>query len=274
MAPTALDSLPKGYQFSPTTFDLSPQWVGDYITAVEDSAIGAFVDLVPPMAVAALSVRALLEEASLPPGAIHLAQELAFCRAIERGEQLTARARVASRGERQGWVLMGVELALEDGDSLEVMTGRATLTCPIDPQAALPDVAGSNDRNNGPPSGDQPVIVRNLTQDKIERYAEASGDHNPLHVDSLFAEKTRFGGTIAHGMLLLAYISEMMTVAHGQAWLAGGRLKVRFRGAAKPGDTVAVANRMRSENGRGSYEVRCTNQKREVLISGEAEVAV
>lgn len=117
-------------------------------------------------------------------------------------------------------------------------------------------------------------VVRELTQEKIVRYAEAGGDGNPLHTDPEFAAGTQFGGTIAHGLLVLAYLSEMMTAAFGQAWLSGGRLKVRFRAPARPGDTVSAVGRvLRAEDGRTVCAVECRNQRGEALVSGEAEVA-
>jgi acyl dehydratase len=115
----------------PSTFVLSPEWVHEYVTAVEDEAISALDgDLVPPMAVAALAVRSLLEGAQLPPGAIHVGQEMTFLRPLRVGERLAVQARVASRGERQGWVLMGIQLNVEDENHGPVMTGRATVTMP------------------------------------------------------------------------------------------------------------------------------------------------
>jgi acyl dehydratase len=130
--PPALETLPKGHHFPPVEFDLSPQWVREYVAAVEDEAIGPLgQDMVPPMAVAALSIRALLDAAALPAVAIHLGQELAFLRPVGMGERLSARARVASRGERQGWALMGIELDVDDGAGRPVMTGRATVTMPV-----------------------------------------------------------------------------------------------------------------------------------------------
>jgi 3-hydroxybutyryl-CoA dehydratase len=118
-----------------------------------------------------------------------------------------------------------------------------------------------------------PVITRTLTQEKINRYAEVSGDGNPLHTDPAFAASTQFGGTIAHGMLVLAYISELMTAAFGSPWSVSGQLKIRFRGAARPGDTVTASGRvLRVEDGKTSCEVECSNQNGEVLISGEASL--
>jgi 3-hydroxybutyryl-CoA dehydratase len=120
-----------------------------------------------------------------------------------------------------------------------------------------------------------PPLSRIVTQEGIGRYAAASGDHNPLHVDEEYARTTHFGGTIAHGMLVLAYLSEMMAAAFGNDWLAGGRLKARFRAPARPGDTLtARAEPRRVRDGVFEYGVECSNQKGETLVSGTAEVAV
>jgi len=124
------------------------------------------------------------------------------------------------------------------------------------------------------PGAELAPVTKQITQEKVNRYAQAGGDGNPLHTDPEFAARTMFGGTIAHGMLLLAYLSEMMTAAFGRAWLSGGRLKVRFKAPARPGDTVsAVGHVVRAEGGRTVCAVECRNQRDEVLVSGEAEVA-
>jgi len=123
--------------------------------------------------------------------------------------------------------------------------------------------------------GELPSLSRSLTQEKIDRYARASGDFNPIHVDPVFAAATPFGGTIAHGMLLLAYLSEMLTAAFGRAWLSGGRLKARFKGIARPGDTLTVRGRIervQDEGGRVFAAVECVNQAGELLVAGDAEV--
>jgi 3-hydroxybutyryl-CoA dehydratase len=118
-------------------------------------------------------------------------------------------------------------------------------------------------------------LAKTLSQEKIDRYARASGDFNPIHVDAAFAAQTPFGGTIAHGMLLLAYLSEMLTAAFGQAWPAGGRLKVRFKGAARPGDVVTARGRVqRVEGERAVCSVECLNSQGEVLVTGEAGVKI
>jgi acyl dehydratase len=131
--PITLSAVPKGYQFPPVSFDLSPAWVDGYVAAAGDSAVRALgPDIVPPMALAALSIRALLETAGLPPGSIHLGQEAAFHRPVRTGERLEVRAEVVSRGERQEFVLMGVDLRVDGSSGEAAMTGRATVTFPLE----------------------------------------------------------------------------------------------------------------------------------------------
>jgi hypothetical protein len=124
----SLADLQKGHEFAPKTFELTPAWVAEYRSAVEDESTPH--SSVPPLALAALTFRSLLEQAAMPDGAIHVSQELNCFRAGEAGEAVVARARIGSRGERAGWVLMGVEfeVAEESGDT--VMSGRATITFP------------------------------------------------------------------------------------------------------------------------------------------------
>jgi 3-hydroxybutyryl-CoA dehydratase len=122
---------------------------------------------------------------------------------------------------------------------------------------------------------DLPPVTRHLTQAQIARYADASGDHNPLHIDPAFAATTQFGGTIAHGMLVLAFVSEMLTAAFGQAWLDSGRLKVRFRAPARPGDTVTATGSVTKVDGtRSVCDIECRNGSGEMLIDGSAEVSL
>ncbi|OGN97967.1 MAG: hypothetical protein A2Z77_08970 [Chloroflexi bacterium RBG_13_51_36] len=120
-------------------------------------------------------------------------------------------------------------------------------------------------------------VVRHITQEKINLYAEASGDFNPIHVDESFAAKTPLGGTIAHGMLNLAYVSEMMTSAFGQSWLSGGKLRAKFKEPARPGDTLTVSSKINCIEQRDNVSYancgfECRNQKGEMIVAGEAIV--
>jgi 3-hydroxybutyryl-CoA dehydratase len=120
-------------------------------------------------------------------------------------------------------------------------------------------------------------VVKHITQEKINLYAEASGDFNPIHVDESFAAKTPFGGTIAHGMLNLAYVSEMMTSAFGERWLSGGKLRAKFKESARPGDTLTITGKVfcieeKSDVSYANCNFDVRNQKDETIVTGEAIV--
>jgi 3-hydroxybutyryl-CoA dehydratase len=124
-----------------------------------------------------------------------------------------------------------------------------------------------------------PELCKHITQEDINLYAKASGDFNPIHIDEEFARKTPAGGTIAHGMLILAFASQVMTLAFGKSWLTGGRFNVRFKTPARPGDTIAVQAKIKDiQSSIGQTivrcDVQCSNQKGETVISGEAIVRV
>ena len=61
-----------------------------------------------------------------------------------------------------------------------------------------------------------------VTQEQVNTYAVVSHDYNPLHTDEEFAKTTFFGRTIAHGMLSVGILSQIMTEFHPRGWLHGG----------------------------------------------------
>ena len=122
-----------------------------------------------------------------------------------------------------------------------------------------------------------PTIEKLITQEQIEKYARASGDFNPIHVDHEFAASTQFGGTIAHGMMVAATISEMMATAFGRSWPESGSMKIRFRSPVKPGQRVTTqGNVRRVEVSDGFSRVSCSvsvvKDDGETAIVGQAEV--
>ena len=122
-----------------------------------------------------------------------------------------------------------------------------------------------------------PSAVKHITQREINLYAEASGDFNPIHIDESFAAQTPLGGTIAHGMLILAYVSEMMTAAFGKSWLEGGKLSVRFKAPARPKDILTITGKIDSiEYKEDIPHVNCGleshNQEGETIVIGKATV--
>ena len=117
------------------------------------------------------------------------------------------------------------------------------------------------------------------TQQRIDLYAKMSKDYNPIHVDANYAKQTPFGGTIAHGMLVLSYISEMMLLAFGSQWLSTGWLSIRFKSPALSGKKVKVEGRVRTvermdKKTKVICDVACRDEAGNPIIIGEAGVTM
>ena len=119
--------------------------------------------------------------------------------------------------------------------------------------------------------GDElPGFTRLVDQARVNAYAEASGDHNPVHLDAEYAATTRFGQRVAHGMLSLAFVWEMMTVAlDGDP--SGANVKVRFTSPVLPGESVNVAGTVKSlADGDVRCDVHVTRPNGERALAGTA----
>ena len=124
--------------------------------------------------------------------------------------------------------------------------------------------------------------AKNVTQAMINHYADAAEDHNPLHIDQEFAKTTRFGGTIAHGMLSVAFIQELMIRTFGRVWLENGVIEVSFMAPVRPGEVITTEAKVTKAvpaEGQGDklqirMQVVCLNGKKEKVIKGTTEVIV
>ena len=122
-----------------------------------------------------------------------------------------------------------------------------------------------------------PGLEREVRQMQVDRYADAASDHNPIHVNPEFARQTPLGGTVAHGMLILAYASEMLTAAFGDAYTARGSLDARFKTPARPGDVIRVSGQLTKLEPEAdgllvTCQFHCKNQNAETVIVGRVKV--
>ena len=127
------------------------------------------------------------------------------------------------------------------------------------------------------PGDTLPSVEREITRERIGRYAEASGDFNPLHVDDVFAAESQFGRTIAHGMMIASTVSEIMSSAFGMDWFEAGRLKLRFRAPVFPGESIIAYGSVKTvREGEGAKEIVCSvgvrKRNGEDAVTGEASV--
>jgi len=122
-----------------------------------------------------------------------------------------------------------------------------------------------------------PLVKGPLTKEWIKKYADASGDHNPIHIDEKTAVMFGLPGVIAHGMLDMGFVAQHVA---NWAGLDGSlkRLRVRFGAIVRPGDTVTCKGKIKDKKVQGNkktvfLELWAENQKGEQVITGEAEVA-
>lgn len=92
---------------------------------------------------------------------------------------------------------------------------------------------------------DLPELRRVVTSEDVTAYADASGDHNPLHQDDAFARSVGFEGVIAHGMFTMGHM-----VACATGWMGGAaqvtKLSAQFRASVFMGDEIVAGGRVRS----------------------------
>lgn len=117
-----------------------------------------------------------------------------------------------------------------------------------------------------------------VTKTQLVKYSGASGDFNPIHTVDEFAVKVGLGGVIAHGMLTMAFVGQMLSDIVG---VEGDvrRFGIRFAGMVRPGDVITCEGQVtdvREEDGRQvvSCEVWGITQKQEKVVVGNAEFAV
>jgi acyl dehydratase len=106
-----------------------------------------------------------------------------------------------------------------------------------------------------------------------KRYAEASGDPNPIHIDEDFAKSVGLPGMILHGLYMMAL------VARANAGLADGdpralkRLSVQFRGMGIPEQEITVSGTVKSvDDGRVVVDTVAEQAGNQVIRNAEAEV--
>ena len=131
-----------------------------------------------------------------------------------------------------------------------------------------------------------PLVKPPITLEQLQRYAEASGDHNPIHLDEQAAHRVGLDSVIAHGMLSMAFLGQFVGQHISdtpEEYLA--QLKVRFTNMVRLGDTLTchgiVKERTTDERvGAGLapalvvVECWAQNQKGEKVTVGEAIVMV
>ncbi|MFI0370616.1 MaoC family dehydratase [Actinomadura sp. 1N219] len=84
-------------------------------------------------------------------------------------------------------------------------------------------------------------VKRQITQETIDRYGRINGDNDIIHYDEAYAHARGFRGTLAHGLMVMAYAAEIGARRHGADWHRRGTLSVTWTAPVCPGDEVVIA---------------------------------
>jgi acyl dehydratase len=105
------------------------------------------------------------------------------------------------------------------------------------------------------------------------RYAGASGDFNPIHIDEEFAHRVGLPGRILHGLWTMAQVARAHTDAAGGPE-ALKRLSVQFRGMGRIGQEIVVSGTVRSvEDGVAIVDSQAEQAGSRLIRNGVAEIA-
>jgi 3-hydroxybutyryl-CoA dehydratase len=130
------------------------------------------------------------------------------------------------------------------------------------------------------PPGHVERFTKTVTETDVYTFAAISGDFYGVHVDEEFARTTRFGTRIAHGGLLVAFVSTVMGRMAALVPPPGGvsyRYEVTFRRPVLFGDTIATELTLaeaRPERRELLFRARCTNQRGETVLDGQTVLKV
>ena len=79
-----------------------------------------------------------------------------------------------------------------------------------------------------------------VTQTTIDDYGRINGDNDIIHYDHAYALERGFRGTLAHGLMVMAYAAELGAKRHGADWFRSGEIEVKWIGPVCPGDDLSV----------------------------------
>ena len=123
--------LEPGFEFPVSSHKLDSSTVAIYLEAVgETSSLYQDTDLVPSMAIAAYAMAALSESICLPPGTIHVSQELVFIGTVGIKDTITSYAKVNRKQSRGKFHLLTIDLNVFNQNRKAVLTGKTSFILP------------------------------------------------------------------------------------------------------------------------------------------------
>ena len=224
--------------------------VDAFVAATGDDA-ARWSDHAPPgFAAAALFAvaPALLDDFNLE-GVLHTEQRFNWASPFSVGDELDVVGEVKSVRERSGVVMVGFSAEATRASQPVVSSNSTFLVSATGPDGVdpdpepAPDAAGDNDgplRQELPGVGEVlPPLHKSASRTDLVRYAEASGDLNPIHTDHDAAVGAGLSGIIVHGLLMVSWIVQQAgRFAEGPMPVTD--LRARFKNPLRPGVQAVI----------------------------------
>ncbi len=275
-----------GKEFPPVTIEVTAEATAKYARAYNDDN-PAFFDtarpggiVAPPMFAVVVTWNSTMTAVMDPEvGAdllrlVHGEQDMYFLASIRPGDRITSRARITAIETRSTGETMTVELLAHNQDGV-----------PVNRSVFSAFIRGGGKRSGASPEPRAPdadrgepllCVAQTIDADQTYRYAEASGDRNPIHVDENVARMAGLPGIIVHGLCTMAFVSRVaIDNLCGRDPLRLRRLRSRFSRPVRPGQTITT--KVWPEGGNGGirrYAYETFNPEGQAVIrDGIVEVA-
>lgn len=272
-----------GKRYPATRYQVTAEAIGAYSAAIDEHApamAGSEPSVAPPMFAVVYTFENMLQGLFDPDliqdadlgRMVHGSQQMRFHRPVEPGQSLEAITTVEAIEDKASGQLLGLRFDAIDGDGRAVAEVRSAFFFRAPPDPGRP---ARSVRLAPIPEGRRLERRIRVAADQAARYAAASGDRNPIHLDPIAAARMGFTGPILHGLCTLGLAQRELLAA-----LAGGRpermlgLEARFTQVVYPGDQldlIAWPIEGQTESDRHAFVVRRPDGQ-EVLRGGGVEL--
>ena len=125
--------------------------------------------------------------------------------------------------------------------------------------------------------GDSREFKITITNSMIDEFAKLSGDFNPLHVDEKYAQTTKFGKRVVHGMLLASFLSQMVGMYLPGKHALYSSQTLEFHNPCFVGNEITVTSKVIDKSQSTKIikiESKISNEENKLLLYGVGRIVV
>ena len=125
--------------------------------------------------------------------------------------------------------------------------------------------------------GDSREFKITITNSMVDEFAKISGDFNPLHVDERYAQTTKFGKRVVHGMLLASFLSQMVGMYLPGKHALYSSQTLEFHNPCFVGNEISVTSKVIDKSQSTKIikiESKISNEENKLLLYGVGRIVV